>query len=131
VSQLTTDDRLAIAETMAAYCAAIDFGRWETLPDMFTDDCVLDFGAAMGRFEGHAGVRRFAEILGGMGLFMRHFNTNLVIRGDGERAETESYVLAITGPAGGRATTTGRYDDEWVKAGGRWRLRVRRALLDT
>lgn len=131
MSQLSTDDRLAIAEIMAAYCHAIDLGRWEDFPALFTEDCRLDFGSLMGVFEGPAGVRRFADTLKGIGLFMRHFTTNVIVKGDGERANAESYVLAITGPPGSSSQTTGRYEDEFVKVGGRWRLRVRRAILDT
>jgi hypothetical protein len=129
VGQLSTEDRVAIAEIMAAYCHAIDRGRWDDLPGLFTDDCRLDFGDVMGVYEGQDGIRRFADTLKGIGLFMRHYLTNVVLHGDGERAR-ESYVLAITGPPGGSSQTTGIYEDELVKAGGRWRIRVRRALLD-
>jgi hypothetical protein len=131
VSELSCDDRRAIAELMAAYAQAIDLGRWDGFADLFTADCRLDFGAVMGVFEGTEGVRRFADTLRGIGLFMRHFNTNLIVRGDGERAHAESYVLAVTGAPGSSAQTTGRYEDELVKVGGRWRIRVRRTILDT
>ncbi len=131
MSQLSSDDRLAITEIMATYCHAIDLGRWDDLPALFTEDCRLDFGTLMGVFEGTAGVRRFADTLRGIGIFMRHYTTNLIIRGDGERAHAESYVLAITGAPGSSMPTTGRYEDELVKVGGRWRIRVRRAILDT
>ena len=131
MSQLSPEDRVAIAELMGAYCHAIDLGRWDDLPEMFTSDCRLDFGSLMGVFEGTDGVRRFADTLRGIGIFMRHFTTNIVVRGDGERARAESYVLAVTGAPGSSAQTTGRYEDELVKVAGRWRIRVRRALLDT
>ena len=130
MSQLSTDDRLAIAEVMAAYCHSIDLGRWEEFPGLFTEDCRLDFGSLMGVFEGRDGVRRFAETLQRIGIFMRHYTTNMILAGDGERARAESYVLAITGPPGSSSQTTGRYEDELVKANGRWRIRVRRAILD-
>ena len=130
MSKLSADDRLAIAEIMAVYCRAIDSGRWDDLPALFTEDCKLDFGSLMGLFEGRDGVRRFAETLQGIGLFMRHYTTNLLITGDGERARSESYVLAVTGAPGSSSQTTGRYEDELVKVGGRWRIRVRRAILD-
>jgi hypothetical protein len=130
VSQLSTEDRLAIAEVMAAYCHAIDLGRWEEFARLFAPDCTLDFGSLMGVFEGGEGVRRFAETLKGIGLFMRHYTTNVILEGDGERARAESYVLAITGPPGASSQTTGRYEDEFVKVDGRWRIRTRRALLD-
>jgi hypothetical protein len=131
VSQLSSDDRFAIVEIMAAYCHAIDLGRWEGFPDLFTEDCRLDFGSLMGVFEGTAGVRRFAETMQRIGLFMRHYTTNVIVQGNGESARAESYVLAITGPPGSSSQTTGRYEDEFVKVGGRWRIRVRRAILDT
>ncbi len=130
MSQLSADDRLAIQEIIATYCHALDLGRWEEFAALFTDDCRLDFGSLMGVYEGRAGVRSFTERMAGLGLFMRHYTTNVVLAGDGERARGQSYVLAITGPPGASLTTTGRYEDEFVKVSGRWRLRVRRALLD-
>jgi hypothetical protein len=77
MSQLTADDRLAIAEVMASYCHAIDHGRWDELDALFSDDCRLDFGKVMGVFEGRAGLHRFAEMLRSIGIFMRHYTTNL------------------------------------------------------
>ena len=62
---------------------------------------------------------------------MRHYTTNVIVRGDGERARAESYVLAITGAPGASMPTTGRYEDELLKVDGAWKIRVRRALLDT
>jgi len=131
MSQLTADDRLAIHDIIAIYCHALDLGRWEEFRGLFTDDCRLDFGSLMGVYEGPEGVRRFTDRMQALGLFMRHYTTNVVLRGDGARARAESYVLAITGAPGASLTTTGRYEDELVKVGGGWRLRVRRALLDT
>jgi hypothetical protein len=64
------------------------------------------------------------------GFLMRHFTTNAVVTGDGERAHAETYVLAIAGPAGGQAQTTGVYLNDLVKADGRWLIRSRRAVLD-
>lgn len=130
MSQLSSDDRLAIADVIARYCHAIDRGCWEDFRTLFAEDCRLDFGALLGVFEGRAGIDRFIEVIKGTGLFMRHFTTNVVLHGDGERVRAESYVLAVTGPPGARAQTTGRYEDEFVKDGGRWCIRVRRAVLD-
>ena len=131
MSQLTAEDRVAIAEIMAVYCRAIDLGRWDDLPSLFTEDCRLDFGTLMGVFEGHDGLRRFADVLQGIGLFMRHYTTNLIVAGDGERARAESYVLAVTGAPGSSSQATGRYEDDLVKVNGRWRIRSRRAIIDT
>lgn len=131
MTSLTTDDRLAIGEVLATYCHCLDQGRFDELRDLFVPDCRLDFGAVFGVFEGTDGLRRFTDLLGKLGIFMRHYTTNVLIDGDGARARAESYVLAITGPAGSRNTATGRYEDELVKRDGRWLLRTRRAIIET
>lgn len=128
--ELTADDRLAIAEIMASYCWAIDHGRWDDIPALFTEDCRLDFGEIMGVFEGRADLERFTGMLKSTGLVMRHYTTNLLVRGDGTHARAESYVLAITGAAGSRRQTTGRYEDDLVKVDGRWCIRSRRAVIE-
>jgi hypothetical protein len=130
MSQLTTEDRLAIQELMAVYSRCIDFGRWQELPDLFTDDCTLDFGAVMGKHEGKAAVRGFADMIAKTGLTMRHYVTNCIITGDSENAEATTYVLAFTGAPGKLHPTTGRYEDELRKVGGRWLLRARRGIIE-
>jgi len=131
VSLLSSDDRLAIAELLARYCHSLDLGRWDDFRALFSEDCRLDFGRLMGVFEGREGLRKFTDMLQATGLFMRHYTTNLVVHGDGERARAESYVLAITGPPGSHSQTTGRYEDDLVKVNGHWRIRVRRAVIET
>src|SRR5207247_9648797 len=98
VSQPSADDRLAIHEIIATYCHALDLGRWEEFAGLFTDDCRLDFGSLMGVYEGREGVRHFSERIRSLGLFMRHYTTNVVVRADGERARAASYLLAVAGP---------------------------------
>ncbi len=131
MSALTADDRLAIIDLLARYCRCIDQKRWDELPTLFTDDCAVDFGKVMGTHEGKDGVANMARMIGSTGLMMRHYSTNVVIEGDGERVQVESYVLAYTGTApGSLMATTGRYEDEMVKQGGRWLLRRRRGVIE-
>lgn len=130
MSQLTTEDRLAIQELMAVYSRCIDFGRWDELPALFTDDCTLDFGALMGQHRGTDGVRGVADTLAKLPLTMRHYVTNCIITGDGEQAAATTYVLAFTGPKGNLTPTTGRYEDQLRKVEGRWLLHVRRAFIE-
>jgi hypothetical protein len=130
VSQLSTDDRLAIGELLSVYCHHLDYGRWDEFCALFTDDARLDFGAVMGVHEGRAGIRGFADMMQNLGLFMRHYCTNAVIAGEGDRAHARSYVLAVTGQPGQQSIATGLYEDDLVKVGGRWLLRVRRATID-
>jgi hypothetical protein len=130
MSPLTTDDRLAIQELMALYSRCIDFGRWDELPDLFTEDCTLDFGAVMGQHQGRDAVRKFAGMLASTGLTMRHYVTNCIISGTGEQADATTYVLAFTGQPGSLHPTTGRYEDQLRKVGGRWLLHVRRGIIE-
>lgn len=131
MAALTADDRLAIQEILSRYCWIIDHGRWDEMPGLFSPDCVLDFGTLMGRHEGHDGVRTLAGMIGGTGLMMRHYVTNVVIEGDGDRAHADTYVLALTGPGPGSfMQTTGRYADDFVKRDGRWYLRQRVAVIE-
>lgn len=131
MQRLTNEDRLAILDTLNRYCHALDRGRWEELAALFTADCVLDLSQVLGRYEGHAGLRQFGEMLDSVRLFMRHLVTNVVIEGDRARAHASSYVLAITGPSGGTPRqTTGLYEDELVNDSGHWLLHHRRLTLD-
>lgn len=131
MSELTTADRLAIQETLHRYCHCLDRGRWEEFAGLFTDDCRLDLSQVLGLYEGAAGIRQFCETMRSVGLFMRHLMTNIVVEGDGERARTAAYVVAITGPRGATPQqTTGFYEDELVKRGRHWLLRRRRLTLD-
>jgi hypothetical protein len=131
MSTLSTEDRLAIGEVLAAYCHHLDAGRWEALRALFTADCRLDFGALLGTFEGREGLERFTATLARIGVVMRHYTTNVVVTGDGSAARAQSYVLGLTGASGTRAIATGRYEDELVKQDGRWLIRVRRAIIET
>jgi hypothetical protein len=104
VSQLSTDDRLGIQEAISRYAHALDAGRWDDLAALFTADATLDVGP-MGVYEGTAGVRRFGDLLGPMGL-------------------------AFTGEPGAQRPNTGFYEDDLVKRDGRWLFQRRRVLLD-
>lgn len=131
MSALTADDRFAIMDILARYARCIDFQRWDELPTLFTDDCTVDFGKVMGTHDGKDGVATMAKMIGGTGLMMRHYSTNVIIEGDGDRVEVTSYVLAFTGGgAGNLMPTTGRYEDEMVKRDGRWLLKRRRGVIE-
>jgi hypothetical protein len=130
MSELSIADRFAITETLSRYCHCLDRGRWDEFAALFTPDCRLDLSQVLGCYEGAAGIRQFSSMIGSTGIVMRHLVTNIVVRGDADHAQAESYVLAITGPPGGAQQTTGFYDDELIKRDGRWLLHRRRLMLD-
>lgn len=130
MSELSTADRLQIQEVLARYSHCVDRGRWDAFPSLFTEDCRLDLSQLMGVYEGHAGLKQFADTLAPLGVFMRHLVTNVVIEGDGERAHVECYVTAVTGSPANPNRMTGFYDDHLVKQNGRWLLQSRRLMVD-
>lgn len=130
MTELSTADRLAIGETLAAYCHNLDRGRWQEFAALFTADCRLDLSQVLGCYEGSQGIEQFCDNIRSAGICMRHLVTNMVVRGDGDRARVESYVLAMTGAAGNLHQTTGFYDDELVRRDGRWLLHRRTLTLD-
>jgi 3-phenylpropionate/cinnamic acid dioxygenase small subunit len=131
MAALTGDDRLAIQDVLHRYCHHLDRGQWDELAALFTEDCRLDLSQMLGCYDGHAGLRQFGELIGSVKLFMRHLVTNIVIDGDGEQARARAYVIAITGPQGSAPRqSTGLYEDELVKRGGRWLLHRRHLTLD-
>ena len=130
MNELTTTDRLEIAEVLSRYSHCLDRGRWEDFAKLFTSDARLDLSQVMGLYEGAAGIESFAAMMRSIPIVMRHYVTNVVIDGDSEHARVECYVLAMTGPVGALNTATGFYADDLVKQDGRWRIRSRRLTLD-
>jgi len=131
MSDLTTADRLEIQEALYRYCHYLDHGRWDEFAALFTPDCRLDLSQVLGLYEGADGIRQFTDMMRSLGLFMRHLVTNVVVDGNAERARAAAYVIAITGqPGANQQQSTGLYEDELVKHGGRWLFRHRYLRLD-
>ena len=61
----------------------------------------------------------------------RHWNTNIVIEGDGDTATMRCYMLNLTAGSGKVAGTTGIYDDRLRKVDGEWRFVERHIAVDT
>ena len=130
MARLSAEDRLDIMETIARYSRCIDEPRWDDLPGLFVPDCFVDCGP-LGQYRGTEGVAQFVATLKSIGQMMRHYVANVTIEGDGDRARTHAYVLALVGPGPGKLNiTSGFYEDELVKQGGRWLFQSRRVLLD-
>lgn len=127
---LTADDRLAIQEVLSRYCHCLDRGRWDEFRALFVQDAKLDFGDVMGVWEGAESIRKFTETIAGLGLFMRHYVTNVLLTGDGTTVDADTYVLAVTGRGDQQMVATGRYEDRFVKRDGRWLLASRHAVIE-
>ncbi|WP_435158274.1 nuclear transport factor 2 family protein [Haladaptatus sp. DFWS20] len=114
---------LELREIRAKYCYAIDERDWNEFRTLFTDDPVLDFGA-MGVYKGRDGLDRFInEFVENQLLGSAHLLANPLIEIDGDEATGAWYVNSpITFTDGTGAWRLGRYDDEYRRIDGRWRI---------
>ncbi|MBI1403188.1 MAG: DUF4440 domain-containing protein [Porphyrobacter sp.] len=124
-------DRLAIAETLALYCRAIDRCDAALLAEVFSPDARIDYGDGA-KSPGET-IPGLLAALGAMRL-TQHTIANTVIRIIGERAKAETHCVAlhiIPGPDGDEEVVVGgRYLDRMVKREGRWRIAERLYVMD-
>jgi hypothetical protein len=123
---------------LARYNLAIDLGDVDAWVGCFTDDGVFEcsglpagspFG---GRHEGRDALAAYARTHYGTAKGnARHWNANLVIEGDGERATMTCYLLALrVGSPPSVTGSTGIYRDHLRKDGGTWRFVERHVTID-
>lgn len=135
---LTTDriaaleHRVAITELVHAYCRFVDLLATHELAELFTEDCVVDYGPGLGRpIEGREmleaalarGLRRFAAT--------SHHVSNVEITVQGDVASGTCYVLAWHKMVDGSpdAYLFGQYHDRFVRSDGSWKIAERRLLV--
>lgn len=138
------DDRLAIYELMDRYGVVHDFGTPEEYAALFTPDAEISVGAGPPVVKGRdalvAMAKRDHQRFGGAvtadgknALIMRHLVSNRMVELIGKDAARGScYVTTlIRTPDNGLAVlSVGRYEDQYVRQGGFWRISRRRILLD-
>jgi ketosteroid isomerase-like protein len=119
---LTTDDRLAITETLALHAHLVDENELKRLDELFTPDAVYDMEASgMGVFDGIDTIRVAAGRMSESGHSpLAHFVTNIVITDTGdESASAQSKGLMIMADGSLHAVT---YDDTLRRHDGNWRI---------
>ncbi|MEO6340313.1 MAG: nuclear transport factor 2 family protein [Caulobacteraceae bacterium] len=138
------DDRLQIYELMDRYGVVHDLGTPEEYAELFTPDAEITTGPGRPVVKGHdalvATATRDHQRFGGTvtpdgknALIMRHVVSNRLVELVGKNAARGScYVTTlIKTPDNGLALLSiGRYEDEYVRQGGKWRISKRRILLD-
>lgn len=139
--ELTTDDRLSIAELCSRACHALDFNDPDGYADLFTSRGVFQrqASAAAGseiifRHEGKEELRAFAIKASGMrqGL-ARHWMANMVIRPTDTGAEASSYTMLVANDAEARSVgilIAGIYRDVLEKTDAGWRFASRTVVDD-
>lgn len=132
---LTTEDRLAIQALYARYCATFDLGDADGWVNCFSPDGVFKSGKG---FRGHAELREFVE--GRLkarptapNRNVQHWNTNLIVEGDGQRAKGMCYLLLAGQSVESQQTVfavQGTYTDDLVKLNGQWKFACREMFRD-
>ncbi len=123
------DEKDAIRETMARYCYALDACRFADVAALFAEDgeWTTNYGSARGRKEIEALLTSNVP-KPGEGPQRKHYITNIIIKLDGDHADTESDYLVVREPDAGSQlkhllpVMGGRYKDKFVKRGGVWQF---------
>jgi hypothetical protein len=124
-------DKQSITERLLDYARGVDRIDRELIRSVFHENAHLDYGPM---FVGSGA--EFADFIGAVHPAMEahsHHLSNIYITVDGDRAGSETYVLARLRSRGPHGTlndtvTSGRYVDRWVRQGGEWRI-IHRSYL--
>ena len=119
------EDKDAIRDLLSKYCFHTDSGEADALVALFVENCLYD-GGPFGRFEDRAALHGFIAGAAARYSSVRHLTMNEVILVAGETARSRSYFLVLNCASNPPAPIfAGTYEDEFVKAGGRWLFKSR------
>lgn len=126
-------DKEAIRELRAEYCFRADARDWEAWADVFTEDGRIEV-EQLGTYEGRDRIIQFGEeVIAGEYQWFSHMVHNGVIDVDGDEATGKWYfevpcvskaTLFDEGEAG---WLQGRYDEEYRRVDGEWKIAVSEA----
>lgn len=126
------EDELAIREVLTRYCRGVDRCDEELLRSVYHPDATDDHGTFKGN--GYEFAAWVTKILREHMEATTHHVTQALIAIDGDRATSESYVLAFHRRREGDQlvldTVSGRYLDVLDKRAGEWKLSDRRVVID-
>ena len=116
------DDREAIRDLRYRYHECFNEGRYEDVPDLFTDDGEIDF-AHLGRGKGKDYITTFfTQDIPTLSSSYKQFIHNIVLQVEGDRGKGFSYLEAKAVYSGESYLVCGRYDDEYVRVNGKWKF---------
>ncbi|MBX7433349.1 nuclear transport factor 2 family protein [Mycobacterium sp. Y57] len=122
-----TADQQEIRDVQVRYATGIDRRDWPLFRTVFTGDCTVDYGE-IGSWQGVDAVVDFMVAAHEMAGHTLHRITNQAVRVDGDTATARAYVdaLIMAQDNSSGVNAAGFYDDELVRADGRWRISRRR-----
>jgi len=122
------EDVEAIKRLKYRYWRCLDQKRWDDLAECFTEDATVSYGGGKYRFAGRDAIIAFlskalAEESGTIGIHHGH-HPEIELTGPTTARGRWALYNYLVNEAQQRGVREGAfYDDEYVKAGGRWYLR--------
>lgn len=114
-----------VQTAIAAYTHALDAGRTEVIPELFTEDGVAEI-TGQGTFEGRDAIgKAFAAFTPQAPQLHLVGNTILTSPPGDEVTAGSSLVFFVRGEAGWAVQLVGSYEDTLVREGGVWKFRKR------
>ncbi len=130
------EDHLAIQQLLHKYCHVVDRGTADEVAALFHRDAVLlPRYESDERYEGREAVRgwyqHYMENFRSKVRYLRHKIESPVIEITGNEATSVCYLDAdsITASVNEANVAFGRYDDKFIKDGGRWWFKERTIIL--
>jgi len=124
VGRAVGEDEDQIRRTLGEYSQWCDDGRFDAWSDLFTEDARLVLGETV--TQGREAIRTYMESVQPAEARGKHITSNSLMDIDGDNATTATdYLFVRSTPAGPAIVAAGRYHDELVRIGERWRFRQR------
>jgi ketosteroid isomerase-like protein len=128
----TLMDRQEISFLLHEYCRTLDAMDLDTLAEIFTEDCIVEYGPE-DRLKSHgkAAIRQGLERLWRWKRTSHHLSNIQIRFGQADEANALSYVIAWhERPDGSTGTIWGQYHDMFVRTPVGWRLKRRRQTMN-
>ncbi|MFD4508070.1 nuclear transport factor 2 family protein [Streptomyces sp. NPDC058457] len=114
-----------VQTAIAAYAHAIDAGRTEAIPDLFTEDGVAEI-TGQGTFEGREAIgKAYAAFTPQAPQLHLVGNTLLTSPPGDEVTASSNLVFFVRGEEGWAVQLVGTYEDTLVRVGDVWKFRKR------
>ncbi len=123
------DDEEQVRRTLAGYSQYLDDGDFDRWIELFTEDARLLFGGQA--TEGRPSIRKYMEHVQPPEGRGKHITANILVEVEGDMATARTDYLFVRPTAGEGLVlvATGRYRDELIRDGDRWRFRQREISL--
>ena len=122
------DDEDQVRRTLASYCQYLDDGDFDRWAELFSEDALLLFAGRTS--EGRRSIQEFMEQVQPPEGRGKHITANILVDVDRDTATAHTDYLFVRPTAQGLVLlATGRYHDQLVRDGDRWRFRQREVTL--